>query len=149
MDDITTSFKKKKKKSEAEIASNFQKAYHECQDLAVSRQNCWNASLEGKHTEDCLVEELAEKKCLTSQLCPTLYRNFYEYTECHLWAEAFAHKNDTRYVEARAKISNDRAMSYMCREIVQDLSKEMSKYSRYRLEALEGESFLKKEGLVR
>ena len=148
MDEYFTTSPKQKKKAEKRQLT-YLNAYDKCQDLVMKRKNCWNGSLEGKQTEDCLVEELAEKKCLASTLCPNLYKNFYEYTECHLWAEAFAHKDEKQYIEGRARINNDRAMVYMCREIVQDLAKEMSKYSKYRLESLEGELFLKKEGFVR
>lgn len=125
---------------------SLQKAFTECEDVVISREKCWNNSPEGKHTESCFVEELAEKKCLSYHLCPIQFRNFYEYTDCHLWAEAFAHKDDEQYVKARARISSDRAMTNMCREIVQDLSKEMSKYTEHKTEALKG---LKKESLSR
>ena len=132
----------KKKDSKRTVVKN---AYIECKDLVFKRQDCWNNSTEGKHTEECFVEELAEKRCLTSHLCPDLYRKFYEYTDCHLWAEAFAHKNEEQYIDARAKISRDRVMSSMCRGIVQDLSKAMSKYSKYRSEILEDSPFLEKK----
>ena len=118
-----------------------EKAYNECKNFVMIRQNCWDMSPDGKHTEDCFIEELAEKRCLSSHLCPSLYRKFYEYTDCHLWAEFFAHKNDERYLKARERINSDRIMKYMCREIVQDLSKEMSKFSKYRDEVLESASF--------
>ena len=131
-----------KKKENKKAAT--QNAYNECKEYVIKRENCWNNSPDGKHTEDCFIEELAEKKCLSSHLCPIMYRKFYEYTDCHLWAEAFAHKNDERYWDARERINRDRTMQYMCREIVQDLSKEMSKYSKYRAEVLESSTFLKK-----
>ena len=132
----------KKKSDNKTLAQN---AYIECKDLVLKRQDCWNRSPEGKHTEECFVEELSEKRCLTSQLCPNLYRKFYEYTECHLWAEAFAHRNEEQYIEARARISSDRVMSNMCRGIVQDLGKAMSKYSKYRSEILEDSPFSDKK----
>ena len=131
-----------KKKKNDKVAT--QNAYNDYKEYVVKRQNCWNSSPDGKHTEECYVEELAEKRCLSSHLCPIMYRKFYEYTDCHLWAEAFAHKNDEQYSKARTRISGDRTMMYMCREIVQDLSKEMSKYSKYREEVLNSASFLKK-----
>ena len=140
---ISQTFEEMKKKKDEKTSA--QNAYIECKELVIQRQDCWNRFPEGKHTEECFVEELAEKRCLTSQLCPSLYRKFYEYTECHLWAEAFAHKNDEQYKEARARISSDRTMAYMCRGIVQDLSKAMSKYSKYRSEILESSPFLDKK----
>ena len=132
----------KKKTDNKTLAQN---AYIECKDLVVKRQDCWDNSPDGKHTEDCFVEELAEKRCLTSHLCPSIYRKFYEYTECHLWAEAFAHKDEEKYKEARARISSDRTMAYMCRGIVQDLSKAMAKYSGYRDEIVTSSAFLDKK----
>ena len=93
----------------------------------MNRQNCWSNSPEGKHTEECFIEELAEKKCLAARLCPAQFKTFYQYTECHLWAESFAHTNDPSYTEARERINKDHALKNMCRGIVLDLSKEMSK----------------------
>ena len=146
MDKLTKIVFGNTKNNEEMVASN---AYFECKDYIVRRQNCWNQSSESKNTDSCFEEELAEKKCLSSRLCPDLYKKFYEYTECHLWAGAFRNKNDQRYVEARARIESDRALVNMCRDMGHDLTKEISKYSRYRPEASAGESFLKKEGLSR
>ena len=135
-----------KSKSNARQAT--ENAYIECKDFVMNRQTCWSNSPEGKHTEECFIEELAEKKCLAARLCPAQFKTFYQYTECHLWAESFAHENDPSYTEARERINNDRALKNMCRGIVQDLSKEMSKYSKYREEILENEPFAKQEELL-
>ena len=121
-----------------------QKAYSECSKYIEIREKCWNKFEDGDKNENCFDEELAEKKCLASNLCPDLYKRFYEYSECHLWAAAFRKRNDNRYIEARERIDNDRAMSNMCRDLSHELSKELSHYSQYRPEALEGQSFLKK-----
>ena len=51
----------KKKKHEKSSAQN---AYIECKELVIERQDCWNRFPEGKHTEECFVEELSEKKML-------------------------------------------------------------------------------------
>ena len=135
-----------KEKGDEELAK---KAFHECHDYTVKRERCWNTLTEENRNQECFPEELEEKKCLALCLCPELYKKFYEYTECHLWAAAFRNKNDVRYMEARKKIDNNPAMATMCREMGHDLTSTISRYTRFRPEALEGESFLKKEGVVR
>ena len=135
-----------KGKDDEELAK---KAFHECHDYIVKRERCWNTLTEENRNQECFPEELEEKKCLALCLCPELYKKFYEYTECHLWAAAFRNKNDVRYMEARNKINNNPAMATMCREMGHDLTSTISRYTRFRPEALEGESFLKKEGIVR
>ena len=136
----------KKEKDDEELAK---KAFHACHDYTVKRERCWNTLTEENRNQECFPEELEEKKCLALCLCPELYKKFYEYTECHLWAAAFRNKNDVRYMEARNKINNNPAMATMCREMGHDLTRTISRYTRFRPEALEGESFLKKEGVVR
>ena len=136
-------FSENKTKRDKELSS---RAYHYCQFHVKNRELCWNRAL-GEHQQiDCFDEELAEKKCLASQLCPDIYNKFYTYTECHLWAAAFRKKDDIRYLDARNRIDKDPAMSRMCRDMGYELSNKMSQYSKYREEALEGESYLKKEG---
>jgi hypothetical protein len=146
MEHLTKIFSGNKKKQEEELSSE---AYYHCQDHIRNRQLCWNKTLDEKNKSDCFDEELAEKKCLASRVCPELYKKFYEYTECHLWAAAFRKAEDNKYIEARDRINKDPAMSNMCRNMGYELSNEISKYSRYREEALEGESYLNKEGLLR
>ena len=128
-------------KSEEEKRAN--KAYSECNRYIVIRERCWDNSENKSSKADCFEEELAEKKCLASHLCPNLYKKFYEYSECHLWAAAGRKINDNRYIEARARVNSDRAMANMCRELGLELVKELSNYSQYRPEASEGKSFLK------
>ena len=128
----------------AEKEKRAEKAYSECSKYIENREQCWNKFENRSQNDNCFDEELAEKKCLASHLCPELYKKFYEYSECHLWAAAFRKRHDNRYMEARKRIDNDRAMSNMCRELGHELSKELSNYSKYRPEAFEGQSFLKK-----
>ena len=97
-------------KAKSNVRQATEKAYIECKDFVMNRQNCWSNSPEGKHTEECFIEELAEKKCLAACLCPAQFKTFYQYTECHLWAESFAHTNDPSYTEARERINKDRAL---------------------------------------
>ena len=101
-----------KEKGDEELAK---KAFRECQDYTAKRDRCWNTLAEENRNQDCFQEELAEKKCLALCLCPELYKKFYEYTECHLWAAAFRNKDDVRYIEARNKINNNPDMATMCR----------------------------------
>ena len=127
-------------KYEEEFRAN--KAYAECNNYIEKREQCWNNSQSESKNADCFEEELAEKKCLASHLCPELYKKFYEYSECHLWAAAFRKKNNDMYIEARSRINSDPALSKMCRELGLELSKDLSNYSQYRTEASEGNTYI-------
>ena len=74
-----------------------QQASRVCSNFINARDLCWKKSKDGRNGEDCLVEELREKRCLSSILCPTEAKLFYgdsqyedEKAPCSLWAEAFA-----------------------------------------------------------
>ena len=68
------------------------------------RKECWASSLRGKEGEECLGEELQEKRCYARFLCPREARRFYGDVDgrkkmrgltlgtgvCSLWAESFA-----------------------------------------------------------
>jgi hypothetical protein len=100
-----------------------------CVDVIRRRKECWDRSLEGKQGEECIREELKEKRCLSSYLCPSQSKNFYvsKQGECSKWAEAFAFgPNDTQRT-----VLNDRKKMKHCRKVVHKLSKCMSKYSSY------------------
>ena len=139
MDRISKVFTIHKEDDKERLAND---AYSECSAYSASISQC-RKNMKESHNVDCFEEELAEKKCLASRLCPELYKKFYEYSECHLWAAAFRRKDDQRYIQARARIDNNRTMSKMCRELGHELTRELSNYSKYRPEASEGESWIK------
>lgn len=100
-----------------------------CADVVRLRKECWERSLQGIHGEECIREELKEKRCLATHLCPTNAKRFYQNNngQCSLWAEAFAFGPN----DVQRAVSKDRTKMKKCRKIVMDLSKCMSKYTQY------------------
>lgn len=100
-----------------------------CADVVRLRKECWARSLQGIHGEECIREELKEKRCLATHLCPTNAKRFYQNNngQCSLWAEAFAFGPN----DVQRAVSKDRIKMKKCRKIVMDLSKCMSKYTQY------------------
>ena len=101
----------------------------------------WNGT---KDTENCLIEELQEKRCLASQICPANAEAFYGSiqgivgkAQCSLWAEAFAFRSVdgtvtqeevTRHQTARDIVTKSTKMHKECRAITMDLAKCLAKY---------------------
>lgn len=106
------------------------------------REFCYKQSLHDKGGEDCLVEELQEKRCFSSKLCPKESRAFYGRDDnskavCSLWAEAFAYTRDdhpvdfeTRQLHEQGKsfIDADRSKQSKCRAVLHDLAKCMHSF---------------------
>ena len=74
---------------------------HECYEQVRTRRECWERSLEGKEGEECVCEELLEKKCLAIHFCPLQAKRFYfkKNGECSKWAEAFAFGTNSTQLE--------------------------------------------------
>jgi len=100
-----------------------------CIDYIRLRRECWERSLEGKQGEECIREELREKKCLAINFCPSQATRFYDRRngECSQWAEAFAFGPN----EAQVEVSNSLGKKKKCRKVVMDLSKCLSKYREF------------------
>lgn len=112
-------------------------AKRRCEAETKKREFCYKQSTHDKGGEDCLVEELQEKRCLSSVLCPKEATAFYGKDEkskalCSLWAEAFAFTRDNSSVDfdtrqqheqGKAVIDADRRKQFRCRTAVLDLAK--------------------------
>lgn len=119
-----------------------------CIDYTKRRKFCYENSTEEKGGEDCLVEELEEKRCVAQHLCPVEAKHFYqnyvipnlhsEYESsnskgvCALWAEAFAFtRNNSRVDVGTAElhrlgkqyVDSDRDRARECRGLVVALAK--------------------------
>ena len=52
----------------------YETARKKCITFVEKRRDCWKDSVSGnKHTEQCFIEELAEKKCMSECLCKDIY----------------------------------------------------------------------------
>ena len=98
-----------------------------CIDYIRLRRECWERSLEGKQGEECIREELREKKCLAINFCPSQATRFYDRRngECSQWAEAFAFGPNA----VQRSVSADKKKIAKCRKITQRLSKCLAKFS--------------------
>ena len=122
-----------------------------CGAFRRARVECWQRSLHGKGGEECLQEELLEKRCLARQFCPSQAEKFYgaradsdegslvssesssspsmrsklRNGDCSLWAESFAFGPN----DVQQSISADRKKIAKCRKITQRLSNCLSKFS--------------------
>jgi hypothetical protein len=117
-----------------------------------ARVECWQRSLHGKGGEECLREELLEKRCLARHFCPNQADEFYGASrnlvssvpssgsgssntpaktsklrsgDCSLWAEAFAFGPNA----VQRSVSADKKKIAKCRKITQRLSKCLAKFS--------------------
>lgn len=108
---------------------------HNCAELIEMRERCW-AFHGGKDTEECLVEELREKRCLSFSFCPKAAKAFYgspagQKATCALWAEAFAFTESANISDFDAKlhastheqVNNSPKTRSKCREVTMALSK--------------------------
>ena len=120
-------------------------ALEACELVISARKYCYESSGLHKGGEDCLIEELNEKRCLAFGLCPVEAQAYYGEAEgvkgkgmCSLWAEAFAFtREDARGVDEITKeahkrgneiIMADKRKGAACRERVHNLSKCLSKW---------------------
>eukprot|EP00980_Cylindrotheca_fusiformis_P003873 scaffold858_cov123-Cylindrotheca_fusiformis.AAC.49 len=122
----------------------------DCKTFSERRFKCH--SVYGKKGEDCLHEELDEKRCLSLYHCPQQAKEYYGNADmslqggddgqaplylskkaiCSSWAEAFAYVGrDLEFSEtvsehhkkAREIVMNDKALKRECRDIAFDLAR--------------------------
>ena len=111
------------------------KALQACREKVDIRRFCYAQSNKDKGGEECLIEELEEKRCLASHLCRKEADAFYGGV-CSKWAESFAYTNDSEsnsvrqeHEVGRAYVNADKRKIAGCRTISMDLAKCLSKYS--------------------
>jgi len=100
-----------------------------CDHLSLQRQKCH--ALYGKHGEDCLLEELTEKRCLSHQHCPAEAQQYYgregwPKALCASWAEQFAFAGTLErehHEDASRKVNGSKRIRRECRQMVMDLAK--------------------------
>ena len=106
------------------------KAEAKCKTLVMARGKCWeNSVAKTKETDECYREELAEKQCLAECLCSKEAKAFYSKTDCHLYSEYFAYKDDAKYKAGRDKILGDPARVKLCQELTMNLAYCMFRYN--------------------
>ena len=126
-----------------DAVSVVQQANLQCMETKRKREACY-AFHGTKDTENCLIEELQEKRCLAFQICPANAEAFYGSiqgivgkAQCSLWAEAFAFRSAdgtvtqeevTRHQTARDIVTKSTKMHKECRAITMDLAKCLAKY---------------------
>lgn len=108
-----------------------------CSELIRRREACLKKSTNPMSDEDCLIEQLEEKRCLSNIICPLESNKFYGKdkdgkSDCALWAEAFAYTRDDRHIDwevrekhlqAQQHVNIDTKRIAKCRSNVQNLSK--------------------------
>jgi len=117
-----------------------------CRIAAHRREFCLEQSEAGVGASDdnCLIEQLEEKRCVSTILCPVESCAFYGSDQntkeiCALWAESFAYTEvtsdkvplelQTDHMQARNYVNEDARRRAQCRIIVQNLSKCMHKHT--------------------
>lgn len=105
-----------------------------CQHLSLRRQQCHD--LYGKQGEDCLHEELAEKRCLSHHHCPNEAYAYYGKPNaskalCASWAEVFAFRDSieegNHHLEAVELVNSSNKDRAQCRNIAMELAKCMQR----------------------
>jgi len=104
-----------------------------CEHLSLDRRRCHE--LYGKQGEDCLVEELTEKRCLSHQHCPAEASQYYcrpgrAKALCASWAENFAFASTLEHqhhADATSRVNASRNLRSECRETVLNLAKCMQR----------------------
>jgi hypothetical protein len=107
-----------------------------CSTLIGRRKNCHD--LYGKLGEECVVQELEEKRCISFQYCASEAMAYYgtkrdDKAICGSWAESFVFgtemmEEDVRdhHQLARNKVNKDATLRIKCRQVTVALSKCMS-----------------------
>ena len=102
-----------------------------CADFVRARKECWQRSLLGKDGEECLREELLEKRCLAHNFCPRQAKRYYgapgaaRKGRCASWAEAFAFgPNDDQ-----AAVNGDPRLRKKCRKAAFSLATCLSEFT--------------------
>ena len=105
------------------------RALQQCQEAVNTRKFCYSTSQRELGGEDCLIEELTEKRCLSFMLCPKEAKDYYgskdgDKAVCALYKEAFAFAREdarvdegTKELHANAAVrgEGDKALSQACR----------------------------------
>ena len=113
----------------------------DCRIFVERRQECLDRH--GLFSEDCLIEKLEEKRCLSFELCPIEAAAFYGHrmivsadqgievlpkATCSLWSEAFSyvHNSDpfvaTAHQDAQVKVNKSKVLKEECRYITRLLA---------------------------
>ena len=120
----------------------------DCRAFSEKRFKCH--AIYGKMGEDCLNEELSEKRCLSLHHCPKQAKEYYgdsamslrkddgqaplylsQKAICASWAEAFAYADKEleygstvteHHQKAREIVNNDKALKRECRDIAFNLA---------------------------
>lgn len=117
-----------------------------CLAYSDRRQQCQNKY--GKEGENCLLEELEEKRCISFEHCPREAKAYYghalgplqeNHTEatnilpkatCSLWAESFAYSRESMdpqvvqaHQDAQQQILASKQQKKECQQIVRDLAR--------------------------
>mmetsp|Transcript_26000 Transcript_26000/g.39360 ORF Transcript_26000/g.39360 Transcript_26000/m.39360 type:complete len:117 (+) Transcript_26000:30-380(+) len=114
-----------------------------CSTETSKRQKCH--SLYGKLSEDCLIQELEEKRCLSFQICAQEARAYYgtpstTKSVCASWAEAFCFGNPAlimeehvldQHLRASEQVNRDKRLKANCRKVAMDLAKCMQLKKNY------------------
>ena len=114
-----------------------------CSDAVETRRFCYEGSVKAKGGEDCLIEELVEKRCLSFALCPREAQQYYgtkdgEKALCSLYKEAFAFTREDARVDAGSKELHrlasqrgdaDNALNKACRSRGMNLVHCLSQYA--------------------
>lgn len=113
-----------------------------CSELTSKRKKCHDVY--GKNGEDCLVEELEEKRCLSFQHCAKQAKDYYGTANgrkglCASWAEAFCfadlrinmmNEGDIEHhTRARELVNGNRDVKAECRSIAMELAKCMKSFT--------------------
>ena len=105
----------------------------DCSILSKKRRDCHN--LYGKLGEDCLVQELEEKRCLSFRHCTREARAYYGSANgtkalCSAWTEAFTFTNECmdqhvreRHEKATEIVNKSPGMQRECRAVAMGLAK--------------------------
>ena len=124
-----------------EAKTLMKKAMENCEKFVKKREECYKYSIEGKHGEDCILAELAEKKCLGFSLCVPEAEIFYLLKNglCSKYAENFAygslHPSEAIREEYNAsfeKVNKDPKVKKYCRSVVHNLSSCMAPFIKYK-----------------
>jgi hypothetical protein len=108
-------------------ASEIEHVFHTtCADLIRTRRECWERSLEGRGGEECIREELLEKRCLATNFCPSQAKRFYD-SSCQSFIEAFAFGTN----QAAREVGRSAKQKKRCRKITMTLSKCLAKYRHF------------------
>mmetsp|Transcript_26878 Transcript_26878/g.63858 ORF Transcript_26878/g.63858 Transcript_26878/m.63858 type:complete len:138 (-) Transcript_26878:16-429(-) len=114
-----------------------------CSEAIKRRKFCYTQSNEGKQGEECVREELEEKRCMAELLCPAEFKAFYHAQSskgiCALWAEAFffaaardepPHSRE-EHVEGKRHVDASSQRTQVCRDASHALTLCLAKYSPY------------------